>query len=92
MVPVREDAFNEGPSMAGTQEDDQQSTSKLAMARDYVVESRHEMDKVTWPSKDELISSTRAVVIGSLVLGMAIGLVDKILTLILVNGIANLAR
>ncbi len=68
------------------------STNKLAMARDYVVDSRHEMDKVTWPGKAELIASTRAVVIGSLLLGMAIGLVDKMLTLILVNGVAALAR
>lgn len=69
----------------------QESTGKLMAARDYVVAARHEMDKVTWPGKDELITSTRAVVIGSLLLGVAIGLVDKVLTLILVNGVAALA-
>lgn len=69
-----------------------ESTSKVALVRDYLVDSRHEMDKVTWPAKPELIASTRAVVLGSLLLGVAIGLVDKVLTLILVNGVAALAR
>lgn len=69
----------------------QASTGKAIAVRDYIVASRHEMDKVTWPGKDELIASTRAVVIGSLLLGVAIGLVDKLLTLILVNGVAALA-
>lgn len=78
--------------MADEQIEQEPSTNKLVIARDYIVDSRHEMDKVTWPGKTELIASTRAVVIGSLLLGMAIGLVDKVLTLILVNGVAALAR
>jgi len=32
------------------------------------------------------------VIIGAILLGVAIGLVDKLLTLILVNGVAMLAR
>mgnify|MGYP002622528303 FL=1 len=60
---------------------------KLAVARDFLVETRAEMDKVAWPGKPELVASTRAVIIGSLILGLAIGLVDKVLQLILVDGI-----
>jgi preprotein translocase subunit SecE len=65
---------------------------KLAMVRGFLVDTRAEMDKVTWPARPELIQSTRAVIIGAILLGVAIGLVDKLLTLILVNGVAMLAR
>jgi preprotein translocase SecE subunit len=65
---------------------------KLASARDFLVETRAEMDKVSWPAKPELIQSTRAVIIGSIILGVAIGIVDKLLQIILVDGIAMLGR
>ncbi len=67
-------------------------TGKLAATRDFLVAARGEMDKVSWPPKPELITSTRAVIIGSLVLGIAIGLLDWILQKILVDGVALLAR
>ncbi len=65
---------------------------KVAIVRDFLVDTRAEMDKVSWPPKPDLIQSTRAVIIGSLLLGVAIGLVDKLLQLILVDGVAALAR
>jgi len=65
---------------------------KLAVARDFLVDTRHEMEKVSWPGRAELTASTRAVVIGSMLLGVAIGLVDKLLTLILINGVGALSR
>ena len=65
---------------------------KLASARDFLVDTRAEMEKVSWPAKPELIQSTRAVIIGSIILGVAIGVVDKILQLVLVNGVAMLGR
>ncbi len=71
---------------------DQSDGGKLAGARDFLVSTRGEMDKVSWPSRDELTKATRAVLIGSLVIGIVIGLVDKILTLILVDGVAAIAR
>jgi len=51
-----------------------------------------EMKKVTWPSKPELVKATRMIVIVSLVLGVAIGLLDWMLQKILVDGVAALAR
>ena len=48
--------------------------------------------EVSWPAKPELIQSTRAVIIGSIMLGVAIGIVDKLLQIILVDGVAMLAR
>ena len=65
---------------------------KIASVRDFLVETRAEMDKVSWPAKPELIQSTRAVIIGSIILGVAIGIVDKLLQIILVDGIAMLGR
>ncbi len=68
------------------------TTSKVGAVRDFLVDTRAEMDKVSWPAKPELIAQTRAVIIGSLLLGASIGLVDKVLQLVLVNGVALLSR
>ena len=53
---------------------------------------RTEMDKVTWPTRPELLKATRMIVVLSIVLGIAIGLLDWVLQKILVDGIAALAR
>lgn len=53
---------------------------------------RTELTKVTWPAKDELLKATRMIVILSVVLGLAIGWLDWILNLVLVNGVAALVR
>ncbi|HTS89114.1 MAG TPA: preprotein translocase subunit SecE [Gemmatimonadales bacterium] len=53
---------------------------------------RSELEKVTWPSRDELRKATQMVVILSFVLGIAIGLMDKLLSLVLVDGVAALTR
>ena len=59
---------------------------------DFVRAVRLELGKVTWPTKDELIKATRMIVILSIVLGVAIGWMDKLLNLILVEGVAALNR
>ena len=58
----------------------------------FVRSVRAEMTKVTWPSRDELFKATRMILILSLALGLAIGLMDKLFSLILVDGVARLAR
>jgi preprotein translocase SecE subunit len=50
------------------------------------------MRKVTWPTRDELIKATRMIVVLSIILGFLIGLMDWLLQLIFVQGIARLAR
>lgn len=67
-------------------------TGRLAATRDFLVEARTEMDKVSWPPKPELVKATRAVIVGSLLLGVAIGVLDWLLQKILVDGVALLAR
>ena len=65
---------------------------KVAVVRDFLVDTRAEMEKVSWPPRPELMKATKAVVIGALMLGVVIGLVDWILQKILVDGVALLAR
>jgi len=65
---------------------------KLVATRDFLVDTRAEMDKVSWPPKDELIKATKAVLWAALLLGVIIGLVDKILQWILIDGLAALTK
>lgn len=60
--------------------------------RDYLIGVRAELAKVSWPTRDELVKATRMVVVLSLIIGVVLGLLDRALQLILVDGIAALAR
>jgi preprotein translocase subunit SecE len=42
-------------------------------------ESYAELRKVTWPSRDEAIASTRVVLISTIIIALMLGLVDLIL-------------
>ena len=64
----------------------------VGQTRGFLVAVREEMRKVTWPTRDELIKATRMIIILALALGVAIGLMDWVLQLILVEGVARLAR
>ncbi len=66
--------------------------AKLAEARGFFVNVQAEMKKVSWPTRDELIKATRMILILSLALGVAIGLLDVVLNFIFVRGVAALAR
>jgi preprotein translocase SecE subunit len=58
----------------------------------FLVSVRDELKKVTWPTRPELIKATRMVVILSLILGITIGILDWVLQLILVRGVAAIAQ
>ena len=58
----------------------------------FLTSVREELKKVTWPTRPELINATRMIVILSIVLGLTIGLMDYLLQLILVDGVARFAR
>jgi preprotein translocase subunit SecE len=64
----------------------------LARTSAFLTAVRAEMRKVTWPTRDELQKATRMIVVLSLVLGVAIGIMDVVLQKILVDGVARLAR
>jgi preprotein translocase SecE subunit len=59
---------------------------------DFVRAVRLELWKVTWPTKEELTKATRMIVILSIALGVAIGWMDLLLNLVLVDGVAALNR
>jgi len=67
-------------------------TGWVGQTRGFLFAVREEMRKVTWPTRDELIKATRMIIILALLLGVAIGLLDWVLQLILVEGVARLAR
>ena len=64
----------------------------VSQTRDFLTGVREELKKVTWPTRDELIKATRMSVVLSIALGVVIGLMDWLLQLIFVEGIARLAR
>jgi preprotein translocase subunit SecE len=45
----------------------------------YIKESRLELKKVVWPARDEVIASTKIVLISTAIFAIALGLVDFIL-------------
>jgi preprotein translocase subunit SecE len=45
-------------------------------------ETRVEMRKVTWPTRDELKESTKIVIVATFVVTLFIGFIDEILTLL----------
>jgi preprotein translocase SecE subunit len=59
---------------------------------DFLAAVRTETKKVSWPSRDELNKATRMILIMSIALGFLIGWMDLLLQMILVDGIARLAR
>lgn len=58
----------------------------------FLVAVREEMERVTWPTRPELIKATRMIIVFSIVLGIAIGLMDLLLQVVLVDMVARLAR
>jgi len=67
-------------------------TGWVGRTRSFLVAVREELRKVTWPTRDELVKATRMILVLSIVLGITIGLMDYVLQLILVDGVARLAR
>ena len=60
--------------------------------RDFLVAVRAEVAKVSWPTQQELIKATRMVIILAVVIGIVLGLIDLLLTKVLVEGVAALGR
>ena len=59
---------------------------------DFLREVRGELQKVTWPGMQELRKATIVIVIFVLALGLLIGLMDTLLQLVFVTGVASLFR
>ncbi|MBD3180367.1 MAG: preprotein translocase subunit SecE [Candidatus Latescibacteria bacterium] len=50
---------------------------------DFFSEVKVEMKKVTWPTREELVESTKLVIVASIVVTVFIGAVDNILSAII---------
>ena len=46
----------------------------------FLNETKNELKKVTWPTKEELKESTKVVIVGAFLLTIFIGVVDQILS------------
>ncbi len=55
----------------------------LQKAKNFVFEVRAEMQKVTWPTREELIGSTAVVLMTMLILSTFIGVADFFMSLFL---------
>ncbi len=55
----------------------------LRKAKNFVFEVRAEMQKVTWPTREELIGSTAVVLMTMLILSTFIGVADFFMSLFL---------
>lgn len=53
---------------------------KLDKAKQFFSDSRQELRKVTWPSKDQTVNSTWVVLAVTVVLAVFLGLVDLVLS------------
>ncbi len=51
----------------------------------FLKEVRTELNKVTWPTKQELMGSTIVTVVVTLIISVFIGIVDRVLTLMTKN-------
>lgn len=64
----------------------------LASTRSFLDGVQHEMQRVSWPTRPELGKATRMIVILTFILGITIGLLDLMLQLIFVRGVAALVQ
>ena len=49
----------------------------------FIQETKQELNKVTWPSRDELWQSTVVVIVTTLLMALFIGIVDLILSMVM---------
>jgi preprotein translocase subunit SecE len=64
----------------------------LGRVTDFLREVRGELQKVTWPGMDELRKATIVIVLFVVAIGVLIGILDSLLQLVFVTGVAQLFR
>jgi preprotein translocase subunit SecE len=55
----------------------------LERIKAYLADTRSELKKVTWPSRQELRESTQVVIVSTLIVTVFVGVVDQILSRII---------
>jgi preprotein translocase subunit SecE len=56
------------------------SERMIEKIKTFLIDTKNELKKVTWPTKDELKESTRVVIVASFLLTAFIGVIDQILS------------
>ena len=51
--------------------------------KSFLIDTKNELKKVTWPTKEELKEATRVVIVASFLLTVFIGAVDQVLSRII---------
>ena len=64
----------------------------LRGTRQFLLDVRVEMRKVSWPTREELIDASKRVLLMTIAIGTLVGLLDLVLQKILIEGIAALTR
>lgn len=64
----------------------------LQRAGQFLVAVNAELKKITWPTREELIETTKRITLLAVAIGVLIGLMDWFLQIILVDGVAALMR
>jgi preprotein translocase SecE subunit len=67
-------------------------TGRLQGIVEFLREAWAELQKITWPTVPELKRATISIIVLSVVLGLAIGWLDWLLSKVLVDGVARLTR
>ncbi|MFQ6102917.1 MAG: preprotein translocase subunit SecE [Candidatus Glassbacteria bacterium] len=60
---------------------EKKAQSAIDRSLQFLKEVKQEVERVTWPNKDEVKGATVVVIIVVILIGFFIGLVDKILTI-----------
>ncbi len=58
----------------------------------FLVAVNAELKKITWPTREELVETTKRITLLAVAIGVLIGLMDWLLQIILVDGVAALTR
>lgn len=72
-----------GAAQAAFQQEDHHEMSWTNRIKGFASEVRVEVGKVSWPTRAELLASTKVVVATVLVVALFIGVVDRLLTSLL---------
>lgn len=78
--------------MANVQPDRGAAPGAFQRGVDFLTGVNAELKKITWPTREELVETTKRITLLAVAVGVMIGLMDWVLQKILVDGVAALTR
>lgn len=92
LPPVQPAPGPQGVQVAVADQPTPAAGGAVPATRDFLLGVQTEMKRVTWPTWPELMKATRMIIILSIILGVAIGVVDLLLNLVFVRGVAAISQ